>query len=230
MTSDYYPIVYALLGGILPAFVWLFFWLEEDRRNPEPGMRILETFLAGMLAVIMVLPVQQFVNKLIPGATPIDFLLWAVLEEAFKFGAAYFVALRLPECDEPIDMMIYMITAALGFAALENALFLINPLLQADIASSVITGNLRFIGSTLLHTVSSGAIGAALALTFYKAKNERLAFGVMAFFLAILIHTAFNLFIINENGFGTFLTFATVWAGIGALILMFEKVKSIVLQ
>jgi RsiW-degrading membrane proteinase PrsW (M82 family) len=229
MTPDY-SIIYALLGGILPAFIWLFFWLEEDRRHPEPSLKILETFLAGMLAVVLVLPAQQFINALLPGARPIDYLLWAVLEEAFKFGAAYFAALRFRECDEPIDMMIYMITAALGFAALENTLFLHNPHLQSDIASSVITGNLRFIGSTLLHTVSSGAIGTALALTFYKARNEKVAFAVLSFFLAILIHTAFNLFIINENGFGTFLTFATVWAGVGALILMFEKVKSIVVQ
>jgi protease PrsW len=230
MVSDYTPILYALLGGILPALVWLWFWLREDRLHPEPRLRILETFLAGMLAVLLVLPVQEWVNVILPGAGPIAFLLWAVLEESFKFGAAYFSALRTPDDDEPIDMLIYMITAALGFAALENTLFLINPLLQSDIASTFITGNLRFIGSTLLHTVSSGTIGAALALTFYKPVQERIAFGVMAFFLAIAAHTAFNLFIVNESGFGTFLTFGTVWAGVAALIFMFEKVKSIVVQ
>ncbi len=230
MSSDYSPIMYALLGGILPAFVWLLFWLEEDRKNPEPNSKLLETFLAGMLAVVIVLPFQKAVDKIFPGAGPVAFLLWAVLEEAFKFIAAYYAGIRSNDDDEPIDAMIYMITAALGFAALENTLFLVNPLLQSDVMGSLITGNLRFIGSTLLHTVSSGAIGTALALTFYKSRDERVAFGVLAFFLAVFAHTAFNLFILNESGFGTFLTFATVWAGITALIFMFEKVKNIVVQ
>src|SRR3954469_15999840 len=94
MSPDYNPIIYALLGGILPALVWLFFWLREDRINPEPKLRILETFLAGMLAVLLVLPVQEWVNGILPGSGPIAFLLWAVLEETFKFAAAYFAALR----------------------------------------------------------------------------------------------------------------------------------------
>ncbi|MBX4189027.1 PrsW family intramembrane metalloprotease [Candidatus Parcubacteria bacterium] len=230
MSFEFSPIIYALLGGILPAFVWLLFWLEEDRDNPEPNTKLLATFLAGMLAVIVVLPFQKAVDKILPGAGPVAFLLWAVLEEGFKFAAAYYAGLRGADDDEPLDPMIYMITAALGFAALENALFLLNPLLQSDITGSLITGNLRFIGSTLLHTVSSGIIGTALDLTFYKSRDERVALGVLAFFLAIFAHTAFNLFILNESGFGTFLTFATVWAGITALILMFEKVKSMMVQ
>jgi len=222
---NFNTIVYALLGGILPAIVWLEFWLAEDRKRPEPKGRLIETFIAGMLAVVMVLPFQKAVGNIYgEGATA--FFLWAVLEELFKFGAAYFAALRSCDDDEPLDPLIYMITAALGFAALENTLFIINPLLQSNALSGVVTGDLRFIGSTLLHTVSSGVIGTALALTFYKSKDVRVRSVLVALVVAIFFHTAFNLLIINASEFDTFLIFAGVWAGVTALIFMFEKVKT----
>ncbi|MDB5266457.1 MAG: hypothetical protein JWN89_272 [Parcubacteria group bacterium] len=221
-------IIFALLGGLAPALIWLAFWLREDHKDPEPRMRIVKTFLAGSAAVILVLPLQKFVDSLFPGQTPVTFLLWATLEEGFKFAAAYFVAIRSLDDNEPLDPLVYMIVAALGFVALENALFIFNPLLQKDIAGSVITGNLRFIGASLLHTVSSSVIGSALALSFYKTKRERKILVSIAFVAAVLIHTVFNLFIIEQNDLGTFLTFATVWSGITMLMLIFEKVKTLV--
>jgi RsiW-degrading membrane proteinase PrsW (M82 family) len=154
------------------------------------------------------------------------FFVWAVIEEAFKFLAAYFGGLHSIEDNEPLDPLVYMITAALGFTALENALFIANPLLQQNAAGTVITGSLRFIGSSLLHTVSSGAIGLALALAFYKRGYVQKVSGAVGFGLAVFFHTAFNLFIVSEDSLSSFLTFATVWAGVAVLLLAFEKVKT----
>jgi RsiW-degrading membrane proteinase PrsW (M82 family) len=219
---NFTTITYALLGGLLPALIWLQFWLAEDRKRAEPRGRLIATFVAGMLAVVLVLPFEKLINNIYgEGATA--FFLWAVLEELFKFGAA----LQSRDDKEPVDPLIYMITAALGFAALENALFIINPLLQSNALNSFVTGDLRFIGSTLLHTVSSGAIGMGLALTFYKSKDIQVRTMLIALVAAICFHTVFNLLIINANQLGTFAIFAGVWAGITALIFMFEKVKAI---
>ena len=51
--------LYALLGGILPALVWLAFWLREDYKHPEPRGLVFRTFIFGMIAVIIVLPFQK---------------------------------------------------------------------------------------------------------------------------------------------------------------------------
>ena len=227
---NFSTVFWALVGGFIPAILWLIFWLREDRKNPESNSLIIKTFLAGSLMVILVLPFQIYVNNTFPGMGIVAFMLWATIEESFKFFAAYFVAIRTREDNESIDPMIYMITAALGFVALENALFIINPLIQKDILNGVITGNMRFIGSSLLHTVSSGTIGIAMAFNFYKPKTKRIFWELLAFGLAVALHTIFNIFIVNQSDFGTFLTFGIVWAGITLLILMFEKVKSINLQ
>ena len=88
--TDLNPFIYALLGGILPAFVWLLFWLREDRKHPEPKGLITKTFLFGMLAVIAVLPFQKGVEMLLPHSIVKMLFLWAVLEELFKYIAGYF--------------------------------------------------------------------------------------------------------------------------------------------
>jgi RsiW-degrading membrane proteinase PrsW (M82 family) len=225
--NNFDTIAYALLGGILPALVWLSFWLREDRRSPEPDGLILRTFLLGMLAVILVLPFQKGVEMVFPELFTLSIFLWALLEEIFKLIAGYFGGLHSVEDNEPIDPLIYMVTAALGFVALENALFIFGPIVTGDAAQSIITGNLRFIGASLLHVVSSGMVGAALSFSFYKKRVVRtfnLCVGLIA---GIVFHLIFNLLIINMGDRGTMLAFVMVWIGVAWLLLAFERSKSI---
>ncbi len=220
-------VIYALLGGILPALVWLLFWLREDRKNPEPDRLILKTFFFGMVSVILVLPFQKAVDMAFPGPLWIivPIILWAILEEVFKFVAGYFSGLHSIEDNEPIDPIIYMITAALGFVALENTLFILGPLLDQNIPQSILTGNLRFIGASLLHVIASGFIGVMLAFSFYKPLGKK----IKAFFIglagAILIHIVFNILIVSYGEIGTALAFVGVWVGVICLLLTFERAK-----
>ena len=218
---------YALFGGILPALVWLVFWLREDKKNPEPKKLILRTFLFGMGAVVIVLFFQKWVDILFPGTTLLAIILWVVLEETFKFVAAFLGGLKSTEDNEPIDPIIYMITAALGFVALENALFVVGPLIGKDVVTSVITGNLRFIGASLLHVVSSGIIGVSLAFSFLKPRGQRVIFAILALILAIILHSGFNLAIIHWDNDGAMFAFGLVWIGVILLLLAFEKAKMI---
>jgi protease PrsW len=220
-------VIYSLLGGTLPALLWLVFWLREDSKRPEPRRLILTTFLLGMASVIIVLPFQIAVDYLLPTAIVLAFLLWAVIEEILKLGAAYFGGLRTKDDDEPIDPLIYMITAALGFTALENALFIANPLLQADIAGTIVTGNIRFIGASVLHVVSSAIIGIALGLTFYKPIKVRIIWGIIALVLATLYHTAFNLALNHEGALSNPIAFTVIWTSVVVVLLFFEKIKTI---
>jgi len=218
-------IFFALVGGIIPAIVWLLFWLREDRKRPEPRGLIMLTFFFGMIAVPLVIPLQKITFQ--QNSQFNTFLIWAILEETFKYAAAYFAALRKKEVDEPIDPIIYMLTAALGFAALENALFILGPLVNGNILESVLVGNLRFVGASLLHTISSATIGVALAISFFKRKAVRRAYLAMGIVFAIALHTVFNLFIIKETHSNTFVTFGFVWIAIVILMLLFERVKKI---
>lgn len=213
----------ALLGGLLPALLWLMFWLVEDRCEPEPKRYIFFSFLAGMVAVILVLPLERLAAGYFTGTMLL--LVWAALEEIFKFGAAYIVALRSRVYDEPLDAIIYLVTAALGFSALENALFLWAPLKEGDILRTIVTGDLRFIGATLLHTLTSATIGITLALSFYKNIETRRFAVLCGVILAIVLHTVFNFFILGGGDGVTFWVFLTIWFGIIAVLLLVERVK-----
>jgi RsiW-degrading membrane proteinase PrsW (M82 family) len=213
----------ALLAGILPALLWLSFWLLEDRTHPEPKRYIFFTFLAGMLVVALVLPLERLAVSYASGLQLLFW--WALAEEGFKFLAAYAVALHSRQFDEPLDGVIYMVTVALGFSAAENALFLLNPLGQGNILQTIITGDLRFIGATLLHTLSSATIGVALAISFRKQVSTRVLAALCGVILAVVLHALFNFFILGAGGGATFWIFLVIWLGIIALLLGVERVK-----
>ncbi len=222
-------ILLALAGGILPTLIWLWFWNREDKLHPEPKRLLLLALVAGGITVALAIPLQQYARDLIGAATMTPQLItaWAGIEEVLKYLLALTFILWRKAVDEPIDMLIYMITVALGFSAIENALFLFNPISTEGFVGSVITGNFRFFGATLLHLLSSSVVGIALALSFYKSLTMRITYTAVGVILAIILHTAFNLFILNSTSDGIIKVFAFVWLGIVILLLFFEKIKQI---
>ena len=216
----------AMAGGVLPALAWLWFWLREDSKHPEPRRLIALAFLAGMVGVGIVIPIEQFVAAQI-GMGTATFTIWSIIEECTKFALAYATVLRLRENDEPIDAVIYMVVVALGFAAAENTLFLLSPLAGVSALQEIMTGNLRFIGATLLHVLSSSAIGVFLGLAFYYTRTIKMEFALIGLTIASTLHAAFNYYILNTPEQDIFRVFGFVWLGIIVLLAVVEYIKRI---
>ncbi len=218
--------LYGILSGMLPSFLWLWFWLKENHLHPEPRINIAACFFFGMVAVLIALPLQYLVSTIYHDNNHLYFY-WALIEEILKFGAVAFVIFRVNKMDEPIDGMIYMITAALGFAALENTFFMLGSIRSGDIVSTIITGNLRFVGAMLLHVICSSAIGFMIAITFYLRKSIKIVAIIVGIAVAGTLHASFNLAIINSNTFNTLRAFGWVWGGVILLAILFEEVKAV---
>ncbi|MEK7645039.1 MAG: PrsW family glutamic-type intramembrane protease [Patescibacteria group bacterium] len=214
-----------LLAGIIPPLIWLKLWLKEDV-HPEPRRLILTAFIGGMIAVPFVIPLQGFVKGAVANAVTVV-ILWALIEETLKFLAGYYTAMTKKVNNEPIDPVMFMLTAALGFAALENVLFIINPAMVGDLYTGLITSNLRFVGATLVHLVCSSAVGISLGLAFYKSRASKLLHLVAGILIATALHSTFNLLIMNATGMSTFGIFFGVWVSVIVLALFFEKVKRV---
>ncbi len=221
MESTYFAI--AFLSGLVPALFWVWFWLREDCKRPEPFFLIAMSFLAGMAVVPIALPLQKAALQLYPD--DMVMILWVAIEESLKYIAALALIFWHHDVDEPIDMIIYMIMIALGFAALENALFAYNPLTLGQYMNSALTSGFRFLGATLLHVLASGTVGVCIALAYYKPKSIQVLAGTIGLSLAIVLHALFNFFIMDASGETILTVFLFVWSGIILLFLLFEKVK-----
>ncbi len=222
---------YAFLGGILPALIWLYFLLKEDTRCPEPRHMIIIALVAGMIGVPLVLPLEHLAVTTLPHVDPPPggyvILAWAAIEEATKYVLAVMLVLWRRWVNESVDLVIYMITVALGFAAIENMLFLIQPLAQGELAAGIATQNLRFVGSTLVHVVSSAAIGFAMAFSLKFNRKVRTVAAAVGLILAIALHAIFNFLIISQDGSSTLSAFFIVWTGAVVFLALFELLKYI---
>lgn len=206
-----------LLLTFLPPILWLLFYLREDR-HPEPKLLLLLTFVGGMAAALLALLAECLFVVSLSGScrTGIDpaisplilFLVISLIEEYVKYLPVKFLVIRRPDFDEPVDGMIYMMTAAMGFAALENVLFVL-PIFAENLPASLEIAANRFLGANLLHALSSGIVGFFLARAwFHPHRHHFIALGII---IAALLHTAFNyLILIREE----------VWQGSFYIILL----------
>lgn len=226
ITPELQAFLYSLVGGILPALFWLWFWMQEDKLHPEPRGRILLAFLGGMAAVALVYPLERWAYLKF-GLSNTTLLVWAAIEESAKYVMVAITALHCKAFDEPIDALEYLITTALGFAALENVLFILNPLLDGHTFQSLVTGNMRFIGASLLHVVCSAILGYCIAREFYRGRVAKISWRVLGLLIAIALHAIFNAFIIYDNGSKIFIVFSVVWVLSLGVLLLFEKVKKL---
>lgn len=219
-------IAYVLLAGLLPALLWLWFWIKEDNLHPEPKSLIAISFIAGCMSVLLAVVLEGFAKEII-NDQDYRYLAWATIEEFVKFLAVAIIALRSKYLDEPIDAMIYCITVALGFAAVENGLFIFKSLDTNGVVDSIVTGNFRFIGATLVHIVSSASIGFMIGLSFYKGAFMKVISVIIGIILASTLHTSFNLAIINTTDTSALKVFGWVWCAVVILIILFEEIKEI---
>lgn len=150
---------------------------------------ILYVFVAGALSTAIAAVPELYIQRVFTlgeSLLPTISLLFsfALVEEAAKFIAVYIIVSKSKFFDEWVDGMVYMITAGLGFAALENVLNLIG----TDFIVQVTL--IRGVGATLLHALSSGLVG------FYWMR-KRLIEGL---FFATILHGVFNFLILKLGG------------------------------
>ena len=217
-------LILAFLGGISPSIIWLWFWLKQSFNKTNPYGPLIFCFILGMISVIFVLPIQKLILENI-NSSELQIIGWATIEELIKYLIVFFLITKTKYINKPIDWPIFIITTALGFAALENTLFLIEPISLGQTIGGLLTGQLRFLGSTLLHAVSSGIIGIAVGLSFYMDKVNKKLYLILGILSAIFLHSTFNFFIINSNGSEFLRVLAFLWVATIINLLLFEKLR-----
>jgi RsiW-degrading membrane proteinase PrsW (M82 family) len=230
------------LFAIAPGLIWLFYFLRKDKL-PEPKLQILKIFVYGVIATIPAVFIELTLIKDLGLASlePITYtiikyiFIIGFIEELFKYIVVRFFILKHSCMDEPIDIPLYMIISALGFATLENILVFSNDsLINIATQGLLIISITRFITATFLHALCSGLIGCFIALSFYALRFRWFLISI-GFILAISLHGLFDFYIElgimgvateNETIYPLFILFILA---ISVFILLKEirKIKSV---
>jgi RsiW-degrading membrane proteinase PrsW (M82 family) len=211
--------------------VWLIFFDLEESEHHEPIMDLVYAFMVGAVTTFIALIIQVALMRVMPlwGVAPHDELgitLFSFVEELVKFLAVYYLVSRRSSFTKPIDAMIYMITVALGFAAVENIASLIN---QGSAAAALASARslevvvLRFLGATLLHTVTSGIVGFHWAIGWIRGHLFWFHI-VIGLVIATSLHAVFNYLILTTGPASWALAFVAMISFV--VLVDFEQLRT----
>ncbi|MBU5265395.1 glutamic-type intramembrane protease PrsW [Virgibacillus proomii] len=173
-----------LSAGVAPALALMSFFYLKDRVT-EPLALIVRTFILGMLLVFPIMFIQYVLQTegFVTNPFVESFLIVGLLEEFFKWFIFMYAIYHHSEFDAHYDGIVYAVAISLGFATLENILYLF-------------TNGIRYAFIRAFFPVSSHALfGVIMGYYFGKAKvfsvhKRRTLF--LAFLMPYLLHGTYN--------------------------------------
>jgi protease PrsW len=176
-------ILSVLAAAVAPGVALLAYFYWKDRYDAEPIPMVLKMFLTGVLLVLPIIVVQRGLSEL--GGDPaspftFSFLLSASIEEFFKWFVLYHMIYNHTEFDEPYDGIVYAVAVSLGFATLENVLYVFSQ--SSSFGTLLVRAFLPVSGHALFGVFMGYFLGRA---KFSEGKTKRLmlllAFAIPAF-------------------------------------------------
>jgi len=174
-------------------FLLTFFWLK-DRYEREPLKHILAAFFLGLYAMVaaqgLASTVEAWVSRdwLLFGGEPAKlfdtFILSGVLEEGAKFVVVILAVFHWDEFDEPLDGVVYGVAVSLGFATLENILYVSHMGLQVAWE--------RGLFAVPAHALFGATMGFYVGRAKFDQGIRRPADTVFAFLLPALFHGLYD--------------------------------------
>lgn len=185
-----------ILAAVAPAVILALLMMRNDRGEPEPKSALLLSALAGMVAaglsiaaVYITLPDFEVDTA---AAVFVDaFCHAAIPEECFKLLMLYLIARFCESFNEYFDGIIYSVCIAMGFAAVENVLYLFEAGSQW-----FVVGALRALVSVPGHYFFAIIMGAYFSLTWFDTRH-RVRNAFLALILPLMAHGIFDALLLS---------------------------------
>jgi len=180
------------LVSILPAFGWLAYFYKTDKYEPEPKKLVLRTFLLGVFVAIAL--GTSYEGLPYPwGPSRYAAVLWApLIEETAKFLIVFWTVFSNKNFNEPIDGIVYASSAALGFAACENAFYVLSSWHSGSPEMGMFTLLGRSVFSVPGHALFSAFFGAALGYAKGMKGIKPVLLVILGLVLSMVAHGLFN--------------------------------------
>ncbi|KHF30648.1 Protease prsW [Anoxybacillus ayderensis] len=180
-------------AGIAPGLALLSYFYLKDEYETEPLSLVLRMFLYGTFLVFPLMFIQHVlkVEHMLPNAFVEAFLSTSLLEEFFKWFVFYYAIYDHREFNEPYDGIVYGVSVSLGFATLENILYLF-----ANGVEFAVTRALLPVSSHALFGVIMGFyLGRAKFGLPKKEKN----YIWLSFLLPFLFHGIYDYILLTQE-------------------------------
>ena len=187
-------------SAIAPALLLLWLVVAADSR-PEPPRIVWISVVLGALSCIPAALLELWLQRHVPitSATPLGAFATALLfagipEESIKVSIIAAIALRARDFDEPMDGVVYGTAVGLGFAAVENLLYVASNTNWAFVA--IMRGVLSVPGHGAFGAIAGTYIARARfggALGAHRTSHlRRLRLFFSAWFIPVVLHTLFD--------------------------------------
>lgn len=179
------------------SIIWMVYLRKLDVFEPERWINIIIVFVMGCIVTFGVFPISKHINSLgffLNGRLVHDFVYCTVgigmVEELVKMIPLLIIIQFRKVVNEPYDFILYAAVSALGFAFIENALYIEK--------SNFYAINGRAVMSTVAHMTFSSVIGYGLMISSCRKSGKGWHYVVGAFLLASLMHGFYDFWLINS--------------------------------
>ncbi len=181
---------YVLLLAFIPVLIIALYVYKRDVYQKEPLSALIKAFAGGMCSAVVVLLIGTLLDL-----SGIDiqsnvflraFVSAALIEEGTKFYFLYKLFWRSPDFDERFDGIVYAVFVSLGFAFVENVLYI-----YQDINNAESIAYARAFSAVPAHALFAIAMGYGMGMAKFSRKNSTalLTYGLLS---AVFIHGTYD--------------------------------------
>ena len=165
-----------LIMAVVPSVLLVLYFMRLDRARPEPKGEVIRAFVLGIFSTVPAVALELAADAFIAPwfVDPVAFALIqafvvaALCEEWIKLVVVRRFIYRRAQFDEVMDGIVYTVAAGLGFACLENILYVASGGMAVALT--------RAVTAVPLHAVCSALLGYGLGKAHFAvtaAEEER---------------------------------------------------------
>jgi RsiW-degrading membrane proteinase PrsW (M82 family) len=206
---------FAAVAAFLPAIGWLALIYARDRYEHEPKWLVFRVFaVSAIVGPLLAALIETLITVPLFGTGLIGLILGvALVEELLKLLPVWLLVRRDRNLSEPVDGMVYMAAAGLGFAAVETMLYI-----AGAGADRGVVAVLRALLTAPMHFVSAGIVGYFFAATVLEGRPA--TYLLRGLGLAAVFHGSFDYFLFASNLGGGVLVLI---AGVAVFVYLFRR-------
>lgn len=186
--------IYILILALLPVVCFLVWIYYKDKYEKEPVAKLVQYFFMGILVSILAIFMEIYLSKFnnlsgIESNIYTAFFVAAFTEEGVKSIILIPMLLGEKDFNEKLDGIIYSIILSLGFATVENIIYLMKERVDLSLGLAITRG-LISIPSHIMFAITMGYYISKYK--FAKDNNKKIKYLFYAVIIPILLHGVFD--------------------------------------